>query len=319
MLFLQVNDFRFLYTGDYTFHNYLPIPGIESITNDSHNIPTPIDFLLVDGASADTTYAKPHKQWTQLKNKLKQRTDHNDNVLIGADPASTAIILYLKIFRYFRDLQLQENYEKRPDIYMNYKVKEFVKIINTHTTDLHTSVREKIKKELNPFSSATLHWIHNEHKNHKALQTSRNIIIYDPPDLENGWIQQCARTIGQNPHNLIYLAGPLRNQAAKDLAAGKHTVTLGNEQFTNQAEILNYQNPSIVLNLHADFKQLQQLLDILQPTTLCFFHQDPHALQQTCSTLSHTTNIKNTHILSETTEPIPVNQTGKQKNEEERV
>ena len=46
MILAKVNDFRFLYTGDYTYNDITPFSGTKRFLE---QISRPIDYLLIDG------------------------------------------------------------------------------------------------------------------------------------------------------------------------------------------------------------------------------------------------------------------------------
>ena len=105
MLLAKVKDFRFLYTGDYTYHDITPFAGTRRFLG---QISRPIDYLLIDGTSASEEYGNLSDQFHSLILFLEQKAEYEDNVLIGADPSSLAITFMLIFWRYFRKLQLRK-------------------------------------------------------------------------------------------------------------------------------------------------------------------------------------------------------------------
>ncbi|MFX0027226.1 MAG: MBL fold metallo-hydrolase, partial [Candidatus Hermodarchaeota archaeon] len=63
MLLAKVKDFRFLYTGDYTYHDITPFAGTRRFLG---QISRPIDYLLIDGTSANEDYGNLSDQFHSL-------------------------------------------------------------------------------------------------------------------------------------------------------------------------------------------------------------------------------------------------------------
>ncbi|MFX1359369.1 MAG: MBL fold metallo-hydrolase, partial [Promethearchaeota archaeon] len=80
MLLAKVKDFRFLYTGDYTYHDITPFAGTRRFLG---QISRPIDYLLIDGTSASEDYGNLSEQFHSLILFLEQKAEYEDNVLIG--------------------------------------------------------------------------------------------------------------------------------------------------------------------------------------------------------------------------------------------
>ncbi|MCG3222295.1 MAG: MBL fold metallo-hydrolase, partial [Candidatus Heimdallarchaeota archaeon] len=234
MINFIINDFSFLYTGDFSFYDYQPIEGVINTIKD---IRKPVDFVLIDSTMSNTEYKSPKTIFNSLLNKLKIKASYGNHVLIGADPASTAIIFYLTIFNHFRKLQLQQKFDKRPLIVMGRETLEYVRIVQQRKQDLHTTIQKKIVHELNPFTSAIARFCDSNKEIYTALNQKNVIFIFGPSDLDYGIIQDLFAEISQNHHNLIYLSGALRSKIAIELASGQNNVILKNIPFTNYAEV----------------------------------------------------------------------------------
>lgn len=285
MLFLEFDKYRFLFTGDYSFHSYQPIPGINIIID---NIPSPIDFLLVDGAFSDTHYNSPKYQFDFLRTNITFKAKHKNNVLIGADPASTAIIIYLTLHNHFISLK-EKGFESRPTFFLNNMVRDCVQILCSRLDDIHPKTAKNINSQFNPFSSALIQWIQNS-KNKFFLEKglkdmyrkNGNVVIFNPADLRGRWIEDFFKIIASDRFNAIYLAGALRNPNAIELVSGRDELNFQSqgkvEKFSNKARILNRDKPDNILNLHGDNYQLGKIIEILKPNQICFFQQDPKKL-----------------------------------------
>ncbi|NVM53256.1 MAG: MBL fold metallo-hydrolase [Candidatus Helarchaeota archaeon] len=276
MLFIEINGFKFLYTGDFTYPDNFPIAGVKGIVD---QIDSPVDFLLVEGTFISESFSAPKFQFDFLKNALYNRALNENRVLIGADPASSAIILYLTIFSFFRSLQLNEGFQNRPVIWLRSRILEYIQIINHRLEDLHGYIRMKIEKDLNPFQSSLIRWIRGWKDIDHALAEPNTIIIYDPPDLGTDASQYILKVIGNFKHNLIYLSGALRSSVGIELASGGNNVVLNDgSEFNNKALVLNQKNPQAIVNMHADKFQLGKFLEQINPRRICFFHQHPGKL-----------------------------------------
>ena len=110
MMLAKANDFRFLFTGDYTYWDVTPFAGTRRFLD---QVSRPIDFLLIDGTSAWEDFGDPQQQIDNLILFMEQKADYGDNSLIGADPSSLAITFMLTFWRFFRKLQLREDFKKR--------------------------------------------------------------------------------------------------------------------------------------------------------------------------------------------------------------
>ncbi|WXG41521.1 MAG: MBL fold metallo-hydrolase [Candidatus Freyarchaeum deiterrae] len=304
MFFVEFNNFRFLYTGDFSYYTYFPITGVKQIIRD---LPRHTDFILLDGSSAHLKYLAPQYIINKLKVVLKKKAIYNNQVLIVADPASVAIVLYLKIFHYFRSLQTKKDFQKRPTIFLNRKILEFIKIIQTRKEDLHPVIKEDINKGLNPFSSALIRWVLGWSDIEKAIQTKRSIIIFDPPDLTGKAIQTILLELGIEKYNLIYLSGALRTRNAIELASGNKNIIVEGCNYKINAEIFNFENPSEIINLHADFLQIEKMLRALKPKKVCLFHQKPRLLTNARLELKKLPFIEETLVFHDKNEVITLN------------
>lgn len=297
MLHIKDGDYGFLYTGDFSLFDYFPIQGVYGVAD---SLPKRVDFALIDAAMCNARYSGPEKVFTSLFRQLKKKADFGNHVLIGADPASTAIVLYVSIFNYFRGLQLKTGYEHRPLIVLGRDTLEYVRIIQQRAEDLHPVIRRGIDLKLNPFSSALACFCEHAGDVWSALEQNNAIFIFGPPDFNYGIIQDLLGRIGTNQHNLVYLAGALRSSDAIELASGMNQITLKGLPFTNQAEVFNVQNPDETLNLHADFLQIAKLVEMVRPRRIALFHSSPKVLVPVRAEFSRLTYVSETHSFSAT-------------------
>jgi len=63
MVLAKINDFRFLYTGDYTYYDITPFAGTKRFLE---QISRPIDYLLIDGTAAREEYGNLSDQFHSL-------------------------------------------------------------------------------------------------------------------------------------------------------------------------------------------------------------------------------------------------------------
>ena len=125
MLLAKVKDYRFLYTGDYTYYDITPFAGTRRFLN---QISRPLDFLLIDASCANEVFGDPSHQFQDLILFMEQKAEYGDNSLIGADPSSLAISFLLIFWRYFRKLQLRKDFKKRPNIYVDQMVRKNIQV-----------------------------------------------------------------------------------------------------------------------------------------------------------------------------------------------
>ncbi len=212
MMLAKVNDFRFLFTGDYSLYDFTPFAGIGRFLE---QISRPIDFLLIDATSAHEEYESISQQLHSLTLFVEQKTEYGDNTLIGADPSSLAITFMLTFWRYFRKLQLRRNYTKRPNIYVDKMVRKNIQVINHRYEYIYGPISKLIRDKANPFNSIKFRWF--DKGDLDFLRTKNNIIISHPPDLSYGIIRNIINVVGRSPHNLVFLAGALHGEPGSSL------------------------------------------------------------------------------------------------------
>ncbi len=274
MLLAKVNDFRFLYTGDYTYYDITPFAGTKRFLE---QISRPIDYLLIDGTSAHEEHGEISDQFHSLILFLEQKAEYEDNVLIGADPSSLAISFMLTFWRYFRKLQLRKNYTKRPNIYVDLMVRKNIQVINHRYEYIYGPISRLIRDKANPFNSIKFRWF--ERNDLEFLRKKNNIIISHPPDLSYGLIRNIINVVGRNPHNLVFLAGAIHEQPGMDLISGGNIIEFSETWKTPfRAFLINTFIPQLKIKLHADKIQLAEMIKVLEPKEVCFFHQSPKKL-----------------------------------------
>jgi Cft2 family RNA processing exonuclease len=269
MILAKVNDFRFLYTGDYTYYDITPFAGTRRFLG---QISRPIDYLLIDGTSAMEDFGNISEQFHSLILFLEQKAEYEDNVLIGADPSSLAITFMLIFWRYFRKLQLRKGFKKRPNIYVDMMVKKNIQVINHRYEYIYGPISNLIRDKANPFNSIKFRWFDIEDL--EFLRKRNNIIISHPPDLSYGIIRNIINIIGRNPHNLVFLAGSIHEEPGASLASGENEIVFSETwKVPFRAFLINTFIPSLKIKLHADKNQLAEMIKNLEPTEVCFFHQ----------------------------------------------
>ena len=274
MLLAKVNDFKFLYTGDYTYYDITPFAGTKRFLE---QISRPIDYLLIDGTSAHEEHGEISDQFHSLILFLEQKAEYEDNVLIGADPSSLAISFMLTFWRYFRKLQLRKNYTKRPNIYVDMMVRKNIQVINHRYEYIYGPISRLIRDKANPFNSIKFRWF--ERNDLEFLRKKNNIIISHPPDLSYGLIRNIINVVGRNPHNLVFLAGAIHEQPGYDLISGGNIIEFSETWKTPfRAFLINTFMPQLKIKLHADKIQLAEMIKVLEPKEVCFFHQSPKKL-----------------------------------------
>jgi Cft2 family RNA processing exonuclease len=269
MFLAKVNDFRFLYTGDYTYYDITPFAGTKRFLE---QISRPIDYLLIDGTAAQEEYGNIGDQFHSLILFLEQKAEYEDNVLIGADPSSLAISFMLTFWRYFRKLQLRKGYTKRPNIYVDMMVRKNIQVINHRYEYIYGPISRLIRDKANPFNSIKFRWF--DRKDLEFLRNKNNIIISHPPDLSYGLIRNIINVVGRNPHNLVFLAGAIHEQPGMDLISGGTEIEFSETwKAPFRAFLINTFMPQLKIKLHADKAQLAEMIKILEPKEVCFFHQ----------------------------------------------
>jgi len=270
MILVKINDFRFLYTGDYTYNDITPFSGTKRFLE---QISRPIDYLLIDGTSAKEDHGNISDQFHSLILFMEQKAEYEDNVLIGTDPSSLAITFMLTFWRYFRKLQLrQRGFTKRPNIYVDMMVRKNIQVINHRYQYIYGPISKLIKDKANPFNSIKFRWFGL--KDLDFLRNKNNIIISHPPDLSYGIIRNIINVVGRNPHNLVYLAGSIHEEPGIDLINGAQEITFTDSwSVPFRAMLINTFAPQLQIKLHADKNQLAEMVRALEPKEVCFFHQ----------------------------------------------
>ncbi|MFX0176233.1 MAG: MBL fold metallo-hydrolase [Candidatus Hodarchaeota archaeon] len=269
MILAKVNDFRFLYTGDYTYHDITPFAGTRRFLG---QISRPVDYLLIDGTNAMEDFGNISEQFHSLILFLEQKAEYEDNVLIGADPSSLAITFMLIFWRYFRKLQLRKGFTKRPNIYVDMMVRKNIQVINHRYEYIYGPISNLIRDKANPFNSIKFRWFNLEDL--EFLRKKNNIIISHPPDLSYGIIRNIINVIGRNPHNLVFLAGSIHEEPGVSLVSGSEEITFSETwKVPFRAFLINTFLPSLKIKLHADKNQLAEMIKNLEPKEVCFFHQ----------------------------------------------
>ena len=269
MFLAKVNDFRFLYTGDYTYYDITPFAGTKRFLE---QISRPIDYLLIDGTSAQEEYGNIADQFHSLILFLEQKAEYEDNVLIGADPSSLAISFMLTFWRYFRKLQLRKGYTKRPNIYVDMMVRKNIQVINHRYEYIYGPISRLIRDKANPFNSIKFRWF--DRNDLEFLRNKNNIIISHPPDLSYGLIRNIINVVGRNPHNLVFLAGAIHEQPGMGLISGETEIEFSETwKAPFRAFLINTFMPQLKIKLHADKIQLAEMIKALEPKEVCFFHQ----------------------------------------------
>ncbi|MFX1280430.1 MAG: MBL fold metallo-hydrolase [Promethearchaeota archaeon] len=276
MMLAKVNDFRLLYTGDYTYHDITPFAGTRRFLE---QISRPIDYLLIDGTSAQEDFGNVSDQFHSLILFLEQKAEYGDNSLIGADPSSLAISFMLTFWRYFRKLQIKRDYKKRPNIYVDMMVRKNIQVINHRYEYIYGPISRLIKDKANPFNSIKFRWFDQDSLD--FLRKKNNIIISHPPDLSYGLIRNIINSVGRNPHNFVFLAGSIHEEPGYSLIEGAEEIEFSETwKMPFRAFLLNTFAPHIKIKLHADKNQLREMIKILEPKEVCFFHQSPKKLTE---------------------------------------
>ncbi|MFX0188010.1 MAG: MBL fold metallo-hydrolase [Candidatus Hodarchaeota archaeon] len=276
MLMAKINDFRFLYTGDYTYYDITPFAGTQRFLE---QISRPLDFLLIDASCAYEEFGDPSHQFQDLILFLEQKAEYGDNCLIGADPSSLAVSFMLIFWRHFRKLQLKKGYEKRPNIYVDQMVRKNIQVLNHRYEYIYGPISRLIRDKANPFNSIKIRWFDLEDL--EFLRKKNNIIISHPPDLSYGIIRNIINVIGRNSHNIVYLSGAIHEQPGLDLIGGADEISFSETwKVPIRALLLNTFAPQLKIKLHGDKKQLTEMIKNLEPKEVCFFHQSPVKLYE---------------------------------------
>jgi Cft2 family RNA processing exonuclease len=294
MMLAKVQDFRFLFTGDYTYYDITPFAGTRRFLE---QISRPIDFLLIDASSAQEDFGNLSEQFHSLILFLEQKAEYGDSCLIGADPSSLAITFMLIFWRYFRKLQLRKGFKKRPNIYVDQMVRKNIQVINHRFEYIYGPISRLIRDKANPFNSIKFRWFDIEDLD--FLRKKNNIIISHPPDLSYGIIRNIINVIGRNPHNLVFLSGAIHEEPGLDLVSPPSSETEEKSDVKEitfsetwkmpfRALLINTFAPQIKIKLHGDRTQLREMIKNLEPKEVCFFHQSPKALVDVAKELDRT-------------------------------
>ncbi|MBN1213807.1 MAG: MBL fold metallo-hydrolase [Candidatus Lokiarchaeota archaeon] len=281
MLLVKAKDYRFLYSGDYTYYDITPFAGTQRFLK---QISRPIDFLLIDGSNAYEEYGNPSQHFHSLILFLEQKAEYGDSSLIGADPSSLAISLMLTFWRHFRKKQLKRSYDKRPNIYVDMMVRKNIQVINHRYEYIYGPISRLIRDKANPFNSIKFRWFDRD--NLEFLKKKNNIIISHPPDLSYGIIRNIINIIGRNPHNIIFLAGAIHEEPGYSLLnppeesdPKEKSIELSETwKVPIRALLINEFAPQIKIKLHGDKIQLTEMIKSLEPKEVCFFHENPKKL-----------------------------------------
>ncbi len=282
MMLAKVQNFRFLFTGDYTYYDITPFAGTRRFLE---QISRPIDFLLIDASSAQEDFGNISDQFHSLILFLEQKAEYEDNSLIGADPSSLAITFMLIFWRYFRKLQLKKDYKKRPNIYVDQMVRKNIQVINHRYEYIYGPISRLIRDKANPFNSIKFRWF--DINDLDFLRKKNNIIISHPPDLSYGIIRNIINIIGRNPHNMVFLSGAIHEEPGLELITPpdpedksdvKEITFSETWKMPFRALLINSFAPQIKIKLHGDRTQLREMIKSLEPKEVCFFHQSPKAL-----------------------------------------
>ncbi|MFO7794712.1 MAG: MBL fold metallo-hydrolase [Promethearchaeia archaeon] len=281
MMLVKARDYRFLYSGDYTYYDITPFAGTRRFLD---QISRPLDFLLIDGSNAYEEFGDPSQHFDSLILFLEQKAEYGDSSLIGADPSSLAITFMLTFWRHFRKKQLRRDYEKRPNIYVDMMVRKNIQVINHRYEYIYGPISRLIRNKANPFNSIKFRWF--DHDNLDFLKKRNNIIISHPPDLSYGIIRNIINVVGRNPHNLVFLAGAVHEEPGLSLVnppedkEGEENIIELSEtwKLPFRALLINTFAPQIKIKLHGDKVQLTEMIKNLEPTEVCFFHENPKKL-----------------------------------------
>lgn len=281
MMLVKARDYRFLYSGDYTYYDITPFAGTRRFLD---QISRPLDFLLIDGSNAYEEFGNPSQYFHSLILFLEQKAEYGDSSLIGADPSSLAISFMLTFWRHFRKKQLRRDYKKRPNIYVDMMVRKNIQVINHRYEYIYGPISRLIRNKANPFNSIKFRWFNYD--NLDFLKKKNNIIISHPPDLSYGIIRNIINVIGRNPHNLVFLAGAIYEEPGltllnppEDKKNEDRLMEISDTwKIPFRALLVNTFAPQIKIKLHGDKVQLTEMIKNLEPDEVCFFHENPKKL-----------------------------------------
>ncbi len=270
MFYLRYCDSQFLYTGDFYYYDVYPITGVEKIIN---TIPKNIDFVLVDGALSMINSKPLDEVIKALQDHLLSQAKKQKKVLISADAASTSIILFMSIDKYFQKLQKNQGFNLRPLIVLDRDCQEYAKILQQRKEDLHPDLINLIENKMNPFMSALVKYVKNiEELRDKLNYSPRIVFILGQNNLSEGLSKHALQIVNDDASNSIYLTGRLDNS---DFAL---ELISGNKNYDPNMDIkclvYNLAHPEDLLTLHADNEQIISLLKKLKPKKVGFFHSN---------------------------------------------
>lgn len=292
MLYAQFKGRKFLYTGDFSYYDYTPIPGVQSILK---ALPKSLDLLVMDGCSANSVFNPIEDQFKFLEQMVRRVIQKCGNLLIGADSQSTAILIFAYLHKFTIKLQNEEELNNRPFFYLDERIFNYVKVLCTRIQDLHTDYATKIKEELNPFCSGLIRWIRqlsgNEHWNEieKIIKTTleqneySNVFIFDNSyNSDQSWFLKLLKLISVHEQNSIYLTGAIRSEPLIELISlNKSPIKISGQNLVVKAFIENSLEPDNTFMLHADQAQIIKVVEALEPKNIAFFHIDPQFLIKT--------------------------------------
>jgi len=278
MVFITVDDFKILYTGDFFLRDRLPVGGaIESV----NQIPKPIDVLIVDCTFVDREFPSEEKIFEKLMQEVFVAWRGKGNVLFSADLGNTEIMLYLKLFSYFSRLGL------KPPVYMDPQTINYMRILKSRINDLLGIIREFDVEIIDPFSSVMRKELRRKIDILKAISRP-SIVISHPNNLDTLPITTYLKYLGEKEDTLIVLTGPQRSGVGKEILEGKKKFRIKyrpigkreaiEDDFELKAQIFNIKYPDLIIASHADIKQIEQLLKSLKPTHVIPFHASPSQL-----------------------------------------
>lgn len=272
MIFIKVNDFKILYTGDFFLRDRLPMGGGEESLK---KIERPIDVFIFDATFCNKEMDEESKIFNTLLSETEITLSKNGVVLISSTPGSYDLVLFLKFFDYFT----RKGW--KPSVYMEPKIIEYMKIIRYRKNDQSKIVKKFIEEERDPFSSVMRKELRGALDVIKAL-SGNSIIISFPHNLSTPPITNYLEKIHKDSRNMLVLTGAQRLGAGKEILEGKKRILIRYSEVNSKEikekeielknQIFNKKYPSLILASHADSKQLISALMTLQPKLAIPFH-----------------------------------------------
>ena len=156
-------------------------------------------------------------------------------------------------------------------------VRKNIQVINHRYEYIYGPISRLIRDKANPFNSIKFRWF--DRNDLEFLRKKNNIIISHPPDLSYGLIRNIINVVGRNPHNLVFLAGAIHEQPGMDLISGGNMIEFSETwKAPFRAFLINTFMPQLKIKLHADKIQLAEMIKVLEPKEVCFFHQSAKKL-----------------------------------------